>query len=93
MISYFIIFVKQATPSDDGISFNCQHGKSECAGNKAHSCALHLAPNEEAAVKFAACAMSSQQYDKVIVYTYNVGVIKLIDHLWHSSYSVSKQPA
>lgn len=44
----------------------CQHGKSECAGNKAHSCGLYLSPNQETAVKFVACGMESRNYDKCV---------------------------
>lgn len=62
----FQIHLKKATPNDDSLKFVCQHGKSECAGNKAHSCGLYLTPNEETAVKYVACAMESRNYDKVI---------------------------
>lgn len=57
----------KATPSDDGLKFVCQHGKSECAGNKAHSCGLYLSPNQETAVKFVNCAMESRNYEKVTI--------------------------
>lgn len=63
----FSISLEKATPSDDGLKFECQHGKSECAGNKAHSCGLYLTPNQETAVKFVACAMESRNYEKVTI--------------------------
>lgn len=64
--NFFLNSTEKATPTDDSLKFVCQHGKSECAGNKAHSCGLYLAPNEATAVKYVACAMESRDYDKVI---------------------------
>lgn len=36
-------------------------------GNKAHSCGIDSATNETIAIKFAACAMESRDYDEVNV--------------------------
>ncbi|KYQ55041.1 Gamma-interferon-inducible lysosomal thiol reductase [Trachymyrmex zeteki] len=46
--------------------FSCQHGSSECRGNKAHACAIHAIQSSEAAenhqslmVNLVVCAMSA----------------------------------
>lgn len=56
----------KVTVNDDGVNFNCQHGRLECAGNKAHSCGLFLAGDEMTAVKFVSCAMESRKYEEVV---------------------------
>nr|CAD7450304.1 unnamed protein product [Timema bartmani] len=51
----------QYTVDDDGnYQFSCQHGPSECYGNRVQACALaELSDNMDLQVEFVNCAMSS----------------------------------
>lgn len=47
------------TASGNTWTFQCQHGKKECHGNKIHSCTLDLYPDTEKSLAFIFCSMSS----------------------------------
>ncbi|XP_022901173.1 GILT-like protein 1 [Onthophagus taurus] len=50
---------KAQTIEEDGqISFICQHGKTECIGNKIHACVLHLILDQGDQLKYVACMIS-----------------------------------
>lgn len=46
--------------SDDSISFSCQHGPDECAGNMVQACALNLLPQDKQ-VDFVRCMLTSRR--------------------------------
>ncbi|KAL9872981.1 GILT-like protein 1 [Glossina fuscipes] len=43
---------------DNGLQFFCQHGPTECMGNRQQSCVLHQSHDPLAQVKFAVCQMN-----------------------------------
>ncbi|XP_021956740.1 gamma-interferon-inducible lysosomal thiol reductase [Folsomia candida] len=45
------------------ITISCQHGDKECAGNRLHSCALHVL-HYKLSTKFICCMESSKDFDK-----------------------------
>lgn len=47
----------EETPNG-GYIFTCQHGESECVGNKWHSCAAHLSNDISQALSFTTCLMA-----------------------------------
>ncbi|XP_047510340.1 gamma-interferon-inducible lysosomal thiol reductase-like isoform X1 [Pieris napi] len=50
------------TEEHDGkVEFKCQHGPTECYGNKLHACALDIIKNHTAALQFNICMMESSQ--------------------------------
>ncbi|XP_026732254.1 GILT-like protein 2 isoform X2 [Trichoplusia ni] len=44
--------------------FKCQHGPTECYGNKLHACAIDLLGNQTLAVMYNSCMMNSNRKDK-----------------------------
>lgn len=60
MVVEFVPYGKATTyPSDTGYAFRCQHGPSECRGNKLQACGLaRLLGDNKKQVKFVNCVMS-----------------------------------
>ncbi|KAK3929098.1 GILT-like protein 1 [Frankliniella fusca] len=60
MVVEFVPYGKAATyPTDSGYLFRCQHGSSECRGNKIMACGLaRLLGDNKKQVKFVNCVMS-----------------------------------
>nr|CAD7579726.1 unnamed protein product [Timema californicum] len=53
-------FTKYSVDDDGHYQFSCQHGPSECYGNRVQACALaELSDNLDLQVEFVNCAMSS----------------------------------
>ncbi|XP_046982048.1 GILT-like protein 1 [Schistocerca americana] len=47
------------TTTSSGYEFSCQHGPTECLGNKLHACGIALAESRTLQVSYAACMMSN----------------------------------
>ncbi|XP_034233102.1 GILT-like protein 1 [Thrips palmi] len=60
MVVEFVPYGKASThASDTGYAFRCQHGPSECRGNKLQACGLaRLLGDNKKQVKFVQCVMS-----------------------------------
>lgn len=70
-------FTQKSHPQGNGVSFSCQHGADECAGNKIHSCGLREAQTQAAQVEFVTCQMSygSEGSDLVIIILISTNIL------------------
>ncbi|CAH1394903.1 unnamed protein product [Nezara viridula] len=51
LVPYGWVWVKNATSHD----YNCQHGESECDGNRLHACAIKYIPDQVTTLEYISC--------------------------------------
>ncbi|XP_049944232.1 gamma-interferon-inducible lysosomal thiol reductase-like [Schistocerca serialis cubense] len=56
----------QTTKTSRGYEFVCQHGPTECQGNKVHSCAIKYVNNKMQLLNYVACMMSDESDPEAI---------------------------
>ena len=56
-----IIKIVQTMGSEEGYTFECQHGPDECYGNLVQACTIAHAPDYDATVRLIVCMMSASR--------------------------------
>ncbi|CAD7092979.1 unnamed protein product [Hermetia illucens] len=58
-IDFELVPFGKAKSQNNGASFTCQHGQTECAGNRIQTCALNSIWNKDLQIAFVGCYMST----------------------------------